>query len=165
MDLRRREFSACLLGGLAGRLMALPARPKLLVLVIVDQFRPDYLDSAASSLAPGGFRRLLEKGAYFPDCRHLASTFPASSIATLATGAWPAQHGIAADTWYDRSIRKPVPANDDALLATTLPAQAAQAAPRTPANRCHNAYRRRAPTSRPVRGSCIAEFPRSAGTR
>jgi len=103
--------------------MALPTRPKLLVLVILDQFRPDYLDSAANSFAPGGFRRLLEKGAYFPDCRHLASTFPASSIATLATGAWPAQHGIAADSWYDRSIRKPVPAADDALLATTLAAQ------------------------------------------
>ncbi|SPF53644.1 hypothetical protein SBA4_5770005 [Candidatus Sulfopaludibacter sp. SbA4] len=103
--------------------MALPTRPKLLVLVILDQFRPDYLDSAANSFAPGGFRRLLEKGAYFPDCRHLASTFPASSIATLATGAWPAQHGIAADSWYDRSIRKPVPATDDALLATTLAAQ------------------------------------------
>jgi len=105
--------------------MALPARPKLLVLVILDQFRPDYLDSAASSFSAGGFRRLLEKGAYFPDCRHLASTFPASSIATLATGAWPAQHGIAADSWYDRSIRKRVPATDDALLATTLAAQVA----------------------------------------
>jgi hypothetical protein len=107
--------------------MALPARPKLLVLVILDQFRPDYLDSAAGSLSAGGFRRLLEKGAYFPDCRHLASTFPASSIATLATGAWPAQHGIVADTWYDRSIRKPVPATDEALLATSLAAQVAAA--------------------------------------
>jgi len=103
--------------------MALPARPKLLVLVIVEQFRPDYLDFAASSLASGGFRRLLDKGAFFPDCRHLASTFPASSIATLATGAWPAQHGIAADSWYDRSIRKAVPASDEALLATSLASQ------------------------------------------
>jgi hypothetical protein len=108
---------------MAGRLMALPARPKLLVLVIVEQFRPDYLDFAASSLASGGFRRLLDKGAFFPDCRHLASTFPASSIATLATGAWPAQHGIAADSWYDRSIRKAVPASDEALLATSLASQ------------------------------------------
>ncbi|MBZ5620294.1 MAG: alkaline phosphatase family protein [Acidobacteriia bacterium] len=105
--------------------MALPPRPKLFVLVILDQFRPDYLDSTGFPLAPGGFRRLLEKGAYFPDCRHLASTFQASSIATLATGAWPAQHGIVADSWYDRSIRKPVPANDEDLLATTLAAQVA----------------------------------------
>ena len=106
-------------------MLALPPRPKLYVLVLLDQFRPDYLDSAP--LTPGGFRHLMEKGAYFPDCRNLASTFPASSIATLATGAWPAQHGIVADTWYDRSIRKPVPANDEALLATTLAAQVAAA--------------------------------------
>jgi hypothetical protein len=110
---------------MAGRMLALAPRPKLYVLVLLDQFRPDYLDSTGFPLAPGGFRHLMEKGAYFPDCRHLASTFPASSIATLATGAWPAQHGIVADTWYERSIRKPVPANDEALLATTLTAQVA----------------------------------------
>lgn len=114
---------ACTLGGLAGRLLALAVRPKLFVLVVVDQFRPDYLEAPGIPLAAGGFRRLLEKGAYFPDCRHLASTFPATSIATLATGAWPAQHGIVADFWYDRSIRKAVPASDEALLATTLAAQ------------------------------------------
>lgn len=125
MVICRREFGACLLAGMAGRLLALPPRPKLYVLVLVDQFRPDYLDSTGLSLAPGGFRRLMEKGAYFPDCRHLASTFPASSIATLATGAWPAQHGIVADAWYDRSIKNRVAANDEALLATTLAAQVA----------------------------------------
>ena len=123
MGICRRDFGACLLAGVAGRLLALAPRPKLFVLVILDQFRTDYLDSTGNPLAPGGFRRLLEKGAYFPDCRHLASSFPASSIATLATGAWPAQHGIVADAWYDRSIGKPVRANDEALLATTLAAQ------------------------------------------
>jgi hypothetical protein len=74
-------------------------------------------------LSPGGFRRLMEKGAWFPDCRHLASAFPASSIATLATGAWPAQHGIVAGSWYDRAAQKPVTASEEALLATTLAAQ------------------------------------------
>ncbi len=130
MGICRRQFVACTLGGLAGSLRALTVRPKLLVLVVLDQFRPDYLDAPGMPLAPGGFRRLLEKGAYFPDCRHLASTFQATSIATLATGAWPAQHGIVADFWYDRSIRKAVPAGDEALLATTLAAQVA-AVPRT----------------------------------
>src|SRR5262249_26138685 len=61
---------------------------------------------------------------------HLASTFTSTAISTLATGAWPAQHGIASDWWYDRSIRKAVPATDEALMATTLAAQVA-AAPRT----------------------------------
>src|SRR5437868_762386 len=45
MGICRREFGACLLAGMATRLLALPVRPKLFVLVILDQFRPDYLDS------------------------------------------------------------------------------------------------------------------------
>ncbi len=85
--------------------------------------RPDYLDAAAPQFAPGGLRRLLEKGAFYPDCRHLASTFDASSLTTLATGAWPAQHGIVADSWYDRAAHRPVKASEEALLATTLAAQ------------------------------------------
>lgn len=128
MVIRRREFVAGILGGMASRLLALP-RPKLLVLVVIDQFRSDYLDSPGIPFGACGFKRLLDKGAYFPDCRHLASTFQASSIATLATGAWPTQHGIVADSWYDRSIRKAVTATDEALVATTLAAQVA-ASPR-----------------------------------
>src|SRR5882724_2612223 len=123
MGICRREFGACLLAGMAGRMLALPPRPKLYVLVLLDQFRPDYLDSSSLPLVPGGFRHLIDKGAYFPDCRHLASTFPASSIATLATGAWPAQHGIVADTWYDRASKSAVRASGELLLATTLSAQ------------------------------------------
>ena len=119
-----------LLGGALGRLRALPPRPKLTVLVILEQFRPDYLDAGRPRFPAGGFKRLLEKGAFFPDCRHLASTFPASSVATLATGAWPAQHGIVADNWYDGSFRQSVSASDEDLLATTLAAQIA-AEPRT----------------------------------
>src|SRR5262249_54280698 len=46
-------------------------------------------------------------------------------IATLATGTWPSQHGIVADSWYDRSIRNSVAASDEALLAPTLAAQVA----------------------------------------
>ena len=128
MRICRRDFGARVLAGLAAsatRLQSLAVRPKLLVLVVIEQFRPDYLDAAQPQLSPGGFRRLLERGAYFPDCRHLASSFPASTLATLASGAWPAQHGIIADTWYDRTAKKIVTATDEELLATTLAAQVA----------------------------------------
>src|SRR5579862_6247860 len=42
MDICRREFGACILAGLTSRLLALPPRPKLLVLVVIEQLRPDY---------------------------------------------------------------------------------------------------------------------------
>ena len=90
---------------------------------MVDQMRPDYLDAAGPQLTAGGLRRLMEKGAFYPDCRHLASSFTSTTLATLATGAWPAQHGIVADFWYDRRARRPVRASEEALLATTLLAQ------------------------------------------
>ena len=123
MDICRRKFGACILAGLASRAIALPPRPKLLVLLVLEHLRPDYLDAVWGQVGPGGLRRIVEGGAFFPDCRHLASSFSSSSLATLATGAWPAQHGIVADTWYDRASRRPVRASDEALLATTLTAQ------------------------------------------
>src|SRR4051812_17708749 len=103
MDICRRQFVRSLAGGgLAAGLGRAVVRPKLLVLVVLEQLRQDYLDSILGQLGTGGLRRAVYHGAHFPDCRHLASTFPASSLATLATGAWPSQHGIVADRWFDR---------------------------------------------------------------
>src|ERR1035437_2857164 len=119
MRICRRHFNLSLLGGASTRLAAgLGPRPKLLVLVLLEQIRQDYWDSAAGQFGPGGLRRILLNGAHFPDCRHLASSFSASTLATLATGAWPAQHGIVADSWYDRAGRSAVRASQEALLAT-----------------------------------------------
>jgi hypothetical protein len=131
VGISRRNFNLSLLGCASARLApALAPRPKLLVLVLLEQTRQDYWDAAAAQFGPGGLRKILSKGAHFPDCRHLASTFSSSAIATLATGAWPAQHGIVADSWYDPAVRSAVPASQEALLATTLAAQV-DAAPRT----------------------------------
>jgi hypothetical protein len=126
MGICRRYFNLSLLGGVSARFAAsLAPRPKLLVLVVLEQVRQDYWDAVSDQFGPGGLRHILLKGAHFPDCRHLASSFSASTIATLATGAWPAQHGIVADSWFDRTARKPVRASREALLATTLTAQVA----------------------------------------
>ena len=131
MGIWRREFGACMLGGLAARwLPAAPRRPRLTVLVLVETLRADAVDPASPLLASGGLRRLVEKGAWFPDCRHLSSTFSACGISNLATGAWPSQHGIVADSWYDRAAGRPVAASDEALRATTLAAQATAAGTR-----------------------------------
>ena len=125
MDICRREFGLCALAGLAGRAFAQRPRPKLFILVLLEQLRSDAVESLAPRFGPGGFRRLQEKGAWFPDCRHLASGFSATGIATLATGAWPAEHGIVADSWYSRESRTAVHASAQDLLATTLAAQIA----------------------------------------
>src|SRR5882762_8183975 len=109
MGICRRQFVRSMAGGAAtlalGRAVT---RPKLLVLVVLEQIRQDYIDSILGQLGPGGLRRAMYRVAHFPDCRHLASTFPATSLTTLATGAWPSQHGIVADRWFDRATKGPI---------------------------------------------------------
>jgi Type I phosphodiesterase / nucleotide pyrophosphatase len=122
MDIGRRQFGACLLGALAGKAWAAPVRPRLNVLVIVEQLRADALDAAWSKFGAGGFRRLADRGFWCTDCRHSSSTFSSCGIANLATGAWPAQHGIVADSWWESGAQ--VRASDEMLLATTLAAHA-----------------------------------------
>jgi hypothetical protein len=102
------------------------------VLLIAEEFRSDYLDLFGNFLGAGGFRRLMEDGAYFPECQMAATTFTSGGLATVSTGAYPQLHGIVADSWYDRAARKAVRAAPDALQATTLSQQLAAA---DPANR------------------------------
>jgi len=131
MAISRRRFAAGALAGLAaslpGRLQALRPRPKLFVFLIAEQFRQLYLDRAGSLLSLGGFRELMTKGVYYPDCRLAASGFTSTGLATLATGAYPNLHGIVADQWYDRKTRALTHARAETLEATTLADEAVRA--------------------------------------
>jgi predicted AlkP superfamily pyrophosphatase or phosphodiesterase len=117
MDETRRTFLKTAASFTAAPALALAPRPRLLILLIAGQFRTDYLDSHAGVFGSGGFRRLTETGSYFPDCRIESSTFTASGLATIATGAYPNVHGIVADRWYDRAAHAAVPKD---LAAATL---------------------------------------------
>jgi predicted AlkP superfamily pyrophosphatase or phosphodiesterase len=119
--LTRRRFAGCIAGSLAAaRLSAIPPRPKLVILLLAEQFRSDYLSRFSALFAPGGFRRLMEEGAYMPDCRMSAISFAASGLETIATGAYPQAHGIVAESWYDSASRKMVTAGAVGSQATTL---------------------------------------------
>src|SRR5512141_607684 len=85
------------------------AQPKLVVIIIIDQFRPDFLERAKDQLGPSGFRMLTERGAYFPDCYYdYANTETAPGHATLFTGAYSNAHGIAANQWWDAGAKRMV---------------------------------------------------------
>lgn len=111
-------LAALLLLALALPAHGLPAgpwldhRPKLLVVLVIDQFRADYLTRFASRFrparstdgAPGGFRWLLESGAYFPFAEHdILQAMTAPGHATVLSGAWPARTGMPLNWWYDRA--------------------------------------------------------------
>lgn len=80
-----------------------PAKaPRLIVVVVIDQFRADYLVRFRDRFGAGGFNRLLREGAQFTSCFYpYAKTNTAPGHATLATGTTPDRHGIANNRWYD----------------------------------------------------------------
>ncbi len=87
---------------------ASPKKPRLTVILIVDQMRPDYLNRFRG-LYSGGFARLIKEGATFPRVYHdFAFTEISPGHATLATGVSPARHGIVANYWFDREEKKTV---------------------------------------------------------
>ncbi len=100
------------------------------MLFVAEQFRADYLDRYAGLMGSGGFRKLMEEGAYYPECRIPASTFTSSTLATLATGAYPDTHGIVADNWYDAAGKRVVAASAAGIEGSTLASQVLSADPR-----------------------------------
>src|SRR6266545_749089 len=125
MPLSRRAFGSGAVGAVGAllapqHLFAIRSRPKLLLVLVAEQFRTDYLDRSQAYFSAGGFRRLLGEGAFLPDCRYLSSTFTGTGLATLMTGSWPQVHGIVADRWFDSRAGKIVPASLDMLQGTTL---------------------------------------------
>ncbi len=114
MKLRSRFFPA-LLAFVAGLFLALfapvsaPAqafvgKPKLIVIVVIDQFRGDYLNRDHAEFKGRGFRLFTDEGAWFTDCYFdYANTKTAPGHATIGTGAYTDGHGIETNEFWDAS--------------------------------------------------------------
>jgi arylsulfatase A-like enzyme len=90
------------------------AHPKLVVVIVIDQFRGDYLERYRDQFGEGGFRLLLDHGANFTDCNYdYVNTRTAPGHATLFTGAYSNGHGIAANEWWDPKKKKMVTSVED----------------------------------------------------
>jgi predicted AlkP superfamily pyrophosphatase or phosphodiesterase len=86
-----------------------PNRPKLVLVLVIDQFRYDYLMRFRPLFGKGGFGRLLDGGAVYTDCRYdYATTITGPGHATLLAGAYPNVHGIIGNNWYDRDQKREV---------------------------------------------------------
>jgi predicted AlkP superfamily pyrophosphatase or phosphodiesterase len=82
------------------------ARPKLILVLSVDQMRFDYL-TRFNSLYQGGLRRLLDQGAVFSKAllRHgITDTGPGHAV--ILSGRHPSHTGIVSDRWYDAARKK-----------------------------------------------------------
>jgi predicted AlkP superfamily pyrophosphatase or phosphodiesterase len=84
-----------------------PQPPKLVVAILVDQLRSDYLDRFRDQFGEGGFKLLLEKGAFMANAHYsYAPTVTGPGHASFLSGAPPAVHGIIGNEWFDKRTRK-----------------------------------------------------------
>ncbi|UKT62460.1 alkaline phosphatase PafA [Pedobacter mucosus] len=95
------------------------ARPKLVVGLVVDQMRWDYLYRYYSRYTNGGFKRLINEGfsvenTFIP----YTPTYTACGHTCIYTGSIPAIHGIIGNDWYDPETKKNVYCTDDSTVFT-----------------------------------------------
>lgn len=78
-----------------------PEKPTLVVTIIVEQMRYDFLDRYWNQFEEDGFKRLILEGSFYKNT-HLSYMFTQSApgYASIYTGANPSVHGIVADQWY-----------------------------------------------------------------
>ena len=112
--------SASIRKPLAKQVNALNRGPKLVVGIVIDQMRWDYLYRFSELYSPNGFNRLLTQGfscdntliPYMP-------TYTAPGHTCIYTGSVPAIHGIVGNNWYDKVTNRTIYCAED-LTAKTV---------------------------------------------
>ena len=94
-------------------------RPRLVVIINVEQMRPDYLTKYSRKFQKDGFNRFLKNGT---ECVNAKMDLPTqkniTGVATLFTGTYPDRHGIIDRTWYDRLKNENIDALEDTSYMT-----------------------------------------------
>ncbi len=117
-----RRFCLCLvfllivIGSRSAQPQVYAGQPKLVVILVIDQFRGDYLNRDRAEFKGRGFKLFMDEGAWFTDCYYdYANTKTAPGHATIGTGAYTDGHGIEANEWWDaaRSFETQVSSVED----------------------------------------------------
>ncbi|MFI5150868.1 MAG: alkaline phosphatase PafA [Bacteroidia bacterium] len=112
--------------------VTIPAKPKLIVGIVVDQMRYDYLYRFQERFCEDGFKRLLKEGF---NCRNANYNYVPTNTGpghtSIYTGTTPTVHGIIGNNWYDRTTGQSVYCSDDKTVKTVgAPGNAGQMSPR-----------------------------------
>lgn len=82
-------------------------KPKLVVGIIVDQMRQEYLYRFADRFSEGGFKRMMNEGYMMTNGHYnYAPTVTGPGHASVYTGTTPATHGIISNSWYSRKLNR-----------------------------------------------------------
>ncbi|WP_299159796.1 alkaline phosphatase PafA [uncultured Tenacibaculum sp.] len=94
-------------------------KPKLIVGVVIDQMRYDYLTRFASKYGEDGFKRLLKGGFSLENAHYnYIPTYTAVGHASIYTGTTPVNHAIISNNWYDKYAKKSIYCVDDSKYKT-----------------------------------------------
>ncbi len=94
-------------------------QPKLVVGIVVDQMKMEYLYRFSDDFSPNGFKRLMGNGYTFQNMHYnYMPTYTAPGHASIYTGTTPATHGIVGNEWFSRATGKEVYCTDDSSVKT-----------------------------------------------
>ncbi len=172
MSIHQRGFALVLALLLSVQPVALAsaydAHPGIVIILVIDQFRADYLERYRSDLKARGFRLFLDKGAYFPDCYYgYANTKTAPGHATIGTGAYTDGHGIGSNEWWDldRNKQRPISSVEDEryeIVGLAAPGSAPDDATQTPGSmQTQAASPEQQPASKPANRPAPGASPRN----
>ncbi len=91
-----------------------PDVPRLVVNVVIDQLRTDYMEAFSPFYSGQGFMRLMQQGRMYSQAEYPFDTPDrASAVACLLTGTSPYVNGVVGQRWLDRQSLQPVFCVDD----------------------------------------------------
>jgi predicted AlkP superfamily pyrophosphatase or phosphodiesterase len=93
--------------------------PKLVVGIVIDQMRYDYLTRFADRYGEDGFNRILKDGFSLENAHYnYIPTYTAVGHTSIYTGTTPSEHGIISNNWYDKFLKKSIYCVDDIKYKT-----------------------------------------------
>ena len=109
--------------------------PRLVLVVIIDQMRRDYLDRFDDLYGVGGFRLLEQKGARFANCSYPYSvTYTGPGHSAILSGIPPSKSGIIGNDWYSLRLSRTYYCAEDSTMTAVGIAPSSAAGKMSPAN-------------------------------
>ena len=103
---------------LVSSLLSAQERPKLVVGIVVDQMKMEYLYRFSSDFSEIGFKRLMEEGYTFHNMHYnFMPTFTAPGHASIYTGTTPSVHGIVGNEWFNKATGKEMYCTEDETVS------------------------------------------------
>lgn len=107
-----------------------PKKPKLVIGIVVDQMRYDYIRVFYDRFGEGGFKKLINEGYHLENTHYnYIPTYTAVGHASIFTGTTPDHHGIIGNNWFDKYLRKSIYCVDDSNYKSVGAATGGQKSP------------------------------------